>query len=188
MLDVRAAAEAVTEHFIATVPVDPAVLRNTLAADLESRADELDGDLGFLAESGHDPARIIAGVELWDTYGADEQLLALARRFDPFVLVEESGGGKVTDEAREEADAAVRAYRARMDELERGHKARVTPALVERARRDAERLRPMSDASKIVVLYHDVDRALARLEKYVAEAVSELDRAIQMQIDIERGK
>jgi hypothetical protein len=37
-------------------------------------------------------------------------------------------------------------------------------------------------------VYHQVDLPLSELERYVRTAVYEVDREIQRQIDIERGK
>jgi len=75
-----------------------------------------------------------------------------------------------------------------MDELEREHKQRVSLALIGRATQVATRLRRLTDASRILVAYHDVDEPLTELERYVLEAVMALDREIQHQIDIARGK
>jgi hypothetical protein len=86
------------------------------------------------------------------------------------------------------ADAALKLYRERMDELEREHKQRVSLDLLDRATRTATRLRGISETRKILVAYQDVERPLAELEGYVDEAVRALDREIQRQIDLARGK
>jgi hypothetical protein len=125
---------------------------------------------------------------LWTHYGADEVLLELAAQFDPFNLVEQSDGGRPSAELIAQSEAAIALYRARMDELEREHKQRVSLDLVSRAGQVATRVRGLTDASRILVTYHDVDEPLTELEGYVNDAVLAVDRAIQNQIDIERGK
>ena len=82
----------------------------------------------------------------------------------------------------------MKRYRERQEELEREHKRRVSLDLLDRATSTAERLRTMSDTKKVLVAYHDVERPLAELEDYVDEAARALDREIQCQIDLARGK
>lgn len=188
MLGLRAAAEVVTEQLVAELAVESPELRELLAGDLESRAESLRSDVGFLGESGVEPAKIIEGVELWSHYGADEELLELQAQFDPFAIYEASERGEPTDDVAARAEASLARYRERMDELEREHKQRVSLDLIDRATSTAARLRNMSDPRKILVAYHDVERPLAELEEYVDEAVRALDREIQLQIDIARGK
>jgi hypothetical protein len=188
MLELRAAAEAVTASFIAELAVDSHELREVLAADLESRVDSLQSDLKFLSQASVDPAKIIEGVELWAHYGADEELLELAQRFDPLVLAKESAAGRPREELIAQSEAATERYRARMDELEQEHKQRVSFDLIERATQVASRLQCLNDPSRILVAYHDVDEPLSELEGYMYEAVVALDREIQHQIDLARGK
>jgi hypothetical protein len=188
MLELRAAAEAVTDNFIAELAVDPRELRELLAEDLEARVESLRDDIGFLGQSNVEPAKIIEGVELWSHYGADEELLELQQQFDPFVLAEERGYAEPTEELVARTQAALVRYRARMDELEREHKQRVSFDLIDRATRVATRLRRLADPSRILVTYQEVDEPLAELERYVHCAVLALDREIQHQIDLARGK
>jgi hypothetical protein len=49
-------------------------------------------------------------------------------------------------------------------------------------------VRRAPDATRILVTYHDFDQRLSELEEYVYEAVTTVDREIQLQIDIARGK
>jgi hypothetical protein len=188
MLELRAAAEAVTAGFIAELAVEPYELRDLLAADLESRVNSLEGDLEFLSQASIEPGKIIEGVELWAHYGADEELLELAQQFDPLFLVEQIDAGRPRDEVMAESEAAVAGYRERMDELEREHKQRVSLDLVDRATRVAVRLRGLKNASPILATYYAIDEPLSELERYVYEAVIALDREIQHQIDLARGK
>lgn len=188
MLELRAAAETVTGNFITELAVDPRELRELLADDLEARIESLQDDIGFLGQSNVDPAKIIEGVELWSRYGADEELLELQQQFDPFVLAEECGYDEPTEELIARTQAALIRYRERMDELEREHKKRVSLDLIDRATKIAGRLRRLSDPSRILVAYHEVDEPLAELERYVHRAVMVLDREIQHQIDLARGK
>jgi hypothetical protein len=46
----------------------------------------------------------------------------------------------------------------------------------------------MSDTAKVLIAYRDVERPLTELEEYVDEAVLAVDREIQRQIDLARGK
>jgi hypothetical protein len=188
MLELRPAAEVVTERFASELAVETSELRELLADDLEGRVESLRSDVVFLGESGVDPAKIIEGVELWSHYGADEQLLELQAQFDPFAIYEARERGETSDDVAARADAALKRYRERMDELEREHKQRVSLDLLYRATSSATRVRAMSETRKILVDYQDVERPLAELEGYVDEAVRALDREIQRQIDIARGK
>jgi hypothetical protein len=188
MLELRPAAEVVVERFAAELDVETAELRDLLADDLEGRVESLQSDVGFLGESGVEPAKIIEGVELWAHYGADEELLELQAQFDPFAIYEASERGESREELAARTGAAHKRYRERMDELELEHKQRVSLDLLDRATSTAVRLRDMSDARRILVAYHEVERPLAELEEYVDEAVRALDREIQRQIDIARGK
>jgi hypothetical protein len=188
MLELIGAAVAATDRFINELSIDVADLRELLADDLESRVEALRSDVAFLAESGVPPATIIEGVELWSQYGADEELLELQAQFDPFAIYEASERGESREELAARAEAATKRYRERQEELEREHKQRVSLELLDRAAGIATRLRTMSDPAKILVAYHDVERPLSELEDYVDEAVRALDREIQRQIDLARGK
>ena len=188
MLELREAAVAVTDRFISELAVDVTELRELLADDLESRIESLRSDVAFLAESGIPPATIIEGVELRSHYGADEELLELQAQFDPFAIYEASERGESREELAARAEAATKRYRERQEELERAHKRRVSLDLLDRAMRTAARLKTISDTTRILVAYHDVERPLNELEEYVDEAVRALDREIQHQIDLARGK
>ncbi len=188
MLELRSAAETVTGRFAADLAVDASELRELLAVDLEARVESLRSDVGFLAEGGVEPAKIIEGVELWSHYGADEELLELQAQFDPFAIYEASERGEPRGDVAARAEAALKRYRERQEELEREHKQRVSLDLLDRGANTATRLRKMTGTKKILVGYHDVERPLAELEEYVDEAVRALDREIQRQIDISRGK
>jgi hypothetical protein len=188
MLELRGAAETVTSGFIAELTVAPYELRDVLAADLESRVHSLESDVEFLGQASVDPAKIIEGVELWSHYGADEELLELAEQFDPFVLADESEAGRPRDELIAQSEAAMARYRARLDELEREHKQRVSLEIVARAAKVATRLRRLDDPSHLLVTYREVDEPLTELEGYVHEGVLALDREIEQQIDLARGK
>jgi len=188
MLELRPAADAVSQRFASELAVDATDLGDLLADDLEARVESLRSDVGFLAESGVEPEKIIEGVELWSHYGADEELLELQAQFDPFAIYEASERGELREDVAAEAEAALKRYRERQEELEREHKRRVSLDLLDRATSTAERLRTMSDTKKVLVAYHDVERPLAELEDYVDEAVRALDREIQRQIDLARGK
>jgi hypothetical protein len=188
MLELRPAADAVSQRFTSELAVDATDLGGLLADDLEARVESLRSDVGFLAESGVEPEKIIEGIELWSHYGADEELLELQAQFDPFAICEASERGELREDVAAEAEAALKRYRERQEELEREHKRRVSLDLLDRATSTAERLRTMSDTKKVLVAYHDVERPLAELEDYVDEAVRALDREIQRQIDLARGK
>ena len=188
MLELRPAADAVSQRFASELAVDATDLGDLLADDLEARVESLRSDVGFLAESGVEPEKLIEGVELWSHYGADEELLELQAQFDPFAIYEASERGESREDVAAEAEAALKRYRERQEELEREHKRRVSLDLLDRATSTAERLRKMSDTKKVLVAYHDVEPPLAELEDYVDEAVRALDREIQRQIDLARGK
>jgi hypothetical protein len=114
MLDLRAAADTVTEKLIDELAVDAGELRELLAEDLESRVDSLQSDIEFLGQSNIEPAKMIEGIELWSHYGADEELLDLAQQFDPFVITEELKAGRpredVVGKARRQWRATARAW------------------------------------------------------------------------------
>lgn len=189
MLDICAAADSVVGGFITELEIDANELRELLADDLESRVDSLRRDIGFLEENGTmEPANVIKGIELWWHYRADEELLELEQQADPFRLARESGLGEPTEQLVDQTRRALIRYRERMDELESAHKQRVSLDLVKRATRVAGRLRRLGDSSRILVTYHEVDEPLTELERYVDHAVMVLDREIQLQIDIRRGK
>jgi hypothetical protein len=149
MLELRAAAESVTSGFIADLTVDPDELRHVLCADLDSRVNALRDDLEFLSQADIDPSEIIEGVELWSRHGADEELLELAEQFDPFVLAEQSDAGRPREELIAESEAAMVRYRARMEELEREHKQRVSLDLIDRATSTATRLSRLTNQARL---------------------------------------
>lgn len=191
MLNVREAADVVAEHISDALPVDPSKLRDILAEDLEERAESVREDVRFLAENTViDPARIVEGAELSAYYSADEELLELQDQFDPYWLVEQDNEGVPREDLIERAREAVALHRERMDELEREHQQRVTLGLIDQADRTASRLRriPTTNTTRMLVTYQQVDSPLFELERYVRTAVYDVDREIQRQIDIERGK
>ena len=188
MLELRAAADAITETFVSALAVDPCELRETFADDLEARAESLRSDVGFLAEGGMEPGKIIEGVELWSQYGADEELLELQAQFDPFVVAEAAGLKEPSQELVAQTQQALVRYRERMEELEREHKQRVSLELIDAAVATSGRLRRLRESHKILAAYYEIDRSLTELEGYVHEAVLALDRHIQQQIDLARGK
>jgi hypothetical protein len=75
-----------------------------------------------------------------------------------------------------------------MDELEKAHTPRVTLALLAEGDGAAARVRRTTDATRSLVTYHGFDQRLSELEQYVYEAVVVVDREIQHQIDLARGK
>jgi hypothetical protein len=186
--ELRELADAVASNFIAELALDVDNFRDLLAKDLESRVESLRADVEFLGQSSIDPATIIQGVELWSHYGADEQLLELAQQFDPFVMSGELESGRPPDEVFAQREGAMVSYRRRMNELERDHKRRVSLDLMGQGTRVAARLRRLNDPSQILVAYWKVDAPLGMLEQYVHQAVMALDREIERQSDIERGK
>lgn len=187
-LQVRQAADTVCDRFSSEFEVDPFAVRVLLADDLEERVASVRKDVQWLRERGVDADKIVEGVELESHYGADEELLDLRAKLDPLTLAEESGYGELTQEQLERTETALARLRERMDELEREHKRRVTLGLIERAQRTASRLRRIADTHRILVTYSEVERPLAELERYVEQAVLIVDREIQHQLDLERGK
>lgn len=187
-LQVRQAADAVCDRFSSEFQVAPFAVRELLADDLEARATSVRKDVDWLRERGVDADEIVEGVELEAHYGADEELLDLRAKLDPLTLAEESDYGELSQEQLDRTEAALARLRERMDELEREHKRRVTLGLIERAQRTASRLRRIAETHQILVTYSDVERPLAELERYVEQAVLIVDREIEHQRDLERGK
>jgi hypothetical protein len=188
MLELREAADQVTAAFIGKLSVDPKELRDLLAEDLDYRVDELRGDVSFLHEANIPPEKFIESVELWAHYGADEELLELKGQFDPLAMAKEAGVAEPSEEMIARSQAALKRYRERQAELEQKHRQRVSLDLIDQATRVAARLRRLSSTSQILSTYHALDVRLSELEGYVEEAVVSLDREIQHQIDLARGK
>ena len=187
-LQVRQAAEAVCSRFTSDLEADAIVVRELFADDLGVRIDKVQRDVDWLRQNGVDADKIIEGVELEAHYGADEELLNLQAKLDPLALAEESGYGELNQGQLDRTEAALAQLRERMEELEREHRRRVTLGLLERAEREASHLRKMNEMHRILETYAAVERPLAELERYVEQAVMIIDRAIQHQIDLERGK
>lgn len=189
-LNDREAADAVANHLSGAVALDTSLLSVTFADDLEDRADALREDVRFLSENAVDePERLIEGAELATFYSADEELLELQDQFDPYWLGgDQSESGGVSQESMDRVFAAVNRHYERMNELERQHTRRVTLRLIDEATETAERLRSMTEPTRMLVTYREVDFPLSELESYVGQVVEAVDREIERQDDIRRGK
>jgi ABC-type Fe3+-hydroxamate transport system substrate-binding protein len=160
-------------------------LREHLADDLRSRADRVDEGIDFLPFNEAGLEVLLGEAEFWDKHGADDELMRLDDEWNPALRRLR----KQEMPSQEEVDAAAEKYRSRVTQLKKRAGPRtVSVADLAAVRGKADIITRTEDLADVLNVYKGADQALSALEKYVEEAVEEYDRAIQRQIDIERGK
>jgi hypothetical protein len=184
---VRGAAAAIVAELLVSFNFATDELAAELTEDLEYRANDVDDLLGYLRESGHDLDDLIAIAEFGDKHAADDELLRLSDVMDPSRRAKDLGLGEITDDLMQEAQEAVKAYRARMNELKRTAPAETTVAQLADVRVAQAAVANGADVAAVLRAYYDADVVLTRLERYVGDAVSAYDDYIQQEIDRARG-
>jgi hypothetical protein len=184
----RDAAHEIVARFLDGLDSDGEALAEELAEDLEWRRGEVEQLLDALRESGHDLDELIAIAEFGDKHAADEELLRLAELMNPVRRARELGLSEIPEEFGDEAQEAVRQYRARMTELERTRPAHTRVAQLGEVRAAEEEIRHGGDVTALLSTYYEADVVLVGLERYVGAAVSAYDDYVQQEIDRARGK
>ena len=183
----REAAGGLAHELGAGLEVAHEDLVNLLATDLEERADAIDELVADVPGGPDNLDSLMASLEFQDVHGADEKLLVLRERRDP-VRRSILRSLPLTQELRDEAAEADRAYGQRLGELTRTWHARATMRTLDDARAVAERLDRDRDTLRILTTYQEMDGTLDILEDYSLRAVLEIDRYVDMQIEAMRGR
>jgi hypothetical protein len=165
-------------------------IREAFIDDLEWRFSNVEELLHFLKSDGQQPVdEAIAWFEFYDRWGSDDEiLLEITDKMDPLSRAKREGLEAVPEEYVRQARDAPGEYFARRKQLMKEHPPTVSVATLANARRMAERFAGMTRIDQLVALYHQIDGDLSRLERYVGAAAESLDRAIQLAIDVARGK
>ena len=186
-LTYRDAAAQAAETLGAGLDVHVEALGDALAEDLGVRSDEAAELADYLPETANELDVSLARYEVWSKHAADDDLLELAARMEPFTRARREGLRSIPDDYVLEAKDATRAYIERMRELERTSETRVSLSLIDQARETADRLRAGSSVAAVMTDYHATDNDLSLLEEYLADAVAAYDTYINEEIDRHRG-
>jgi hypothetical protein len=159
---------------------DSATAIATLAADLETRSHQLKDLAGTLQSV----ERVLPWAEFWDLYGYDDQLVRLAdlgdrwRRHDELMVNPEEVWADIS-EAEEQLTARVK-------HLWSSFTPQVSLDEIQRAARVAKGLSVQDNIATTIHAYHEVDRRLSRLERYLWEIELEYDRKADLEYEIWR--
>jgi hypothetical protein len=187
----RRVAEECVRHLVGRFRVQRATLCRQLVRDLEERARAVQAVLDDIGRRGlsHETQRdLIRAALLWAAHRADPELIRLEhQRAD--ILRGAAGRSDYPTDAEIEAYAATEsAIEQRRQALSQPFRAPVTIATVRRMPRSVRKLILATDTATLLDRYQTLDERLRLLEQAVTAVDLDLERMVQRETDLARGK
>lgn len=184
------AAEAIVGHLSLDLEVSLAEARDTLQADLRSRADWADAMVDDLLGQGMPEERLewsLRWGEFWDIAGVDPVVVGLDRELaHAWVSIVRDGDDDHSGFQRRNDLLGER--NARIAELAKDFKSEFDLCDIERLRRLAGRLSSARNLGHLFDRYRRLDERMELVERHLDDTAIGWDRMIQMAVDEARGK
>jgi hypothetical protein len=187
----RIVAEQCVRHLVGRFRVQRASLCRQLVHDIEDRAQRVErmlNDLRGEGLTGTAQADLVRAALLWAAYRADPELVGLQEQQD--AIIRGAKGRENFPSVQEQAAYAdcEQAMERRRDALKAGFRAPVSVATAKTLPRAALRLKAAPDTARLLKRYQLLDEQMRLLEQAVAKVASDVERWIQYEIDLARGK
>jgi hypothetical protein len=171
--------------------VQRATLCRQLIADLEQRAWAAQATLDSLSAQAlpREALRdLVRAALLWAAYRADPELVRLQDEYDAIIRDRIERSQPLTDEEAAAYLENEEAQERRRDALREGFRAPVTVDTARRLPRAAAKLHRAQDIPLLLERYQVLDERLRLLEQAVEWGDLEVDRLVQHELDVARGK